>query len=65
MKKGNNRKAVVEKLKFEICAKNCGAVRYKNLDKNIHMDGMVRYEFEEVSVTNNFGLFGNDENMVT
>ena len=36
---------------------NCGAVRYKNLDKNMHMDGTVRYEFEEVSVTNNFGLF--------
>ena len=49
---------MVEKLKFEICAKNkCGAVRYKNLDKNMHMDGTVRYEFEEVSVTNNFGLF--------
>ena len=56
---------MAEKLKFEIYAKNCGAVRYKNLDKNIHMDGTVRYEFEVVSVTNNFGLFGNDENMTT
>ena len=46
-------------------SKNCGSVPYKNLDKNIHMDGTVRYEFEEVSVTNNFGLFGNDENMAT
>ena len=26
MKKGNNRKAVAEKLKFEIYAKNCGYV---------------------------------------
>ena len=57
MKKGNNHKAVAEKLKFEIYAKNCGAVRCKNLDKNIHMDGTVRYEFEEVSETNNSGLF--------
>ena len=48
---------MAEKLKFEIYAKNCGDVRYKNLDKNIHMDGMVRYEFEEVSETNNSGLF--------
>ena len=56
---------MAEKLKFEICARNCGAVRYKNLDKNIHMDATVRYEFEEVSETNNFGLFVNDEKMVT
>ena len=39
---------------------NCGTVRYKYLDKNIHMDGTVRYEFEEVSVTNNYG---HNENM--
>ena len=46
-------------------SKNCGAVHYKNLDKNIHMEGTVRYEFEEVSITNNLGLFGNDANMAT
>ena len=49
---------MAEKLKFEIYAKNCGAagaVRYKNLDKNIHMDDTVRYEFEEVYETNHSG----------
>ena len=57
---------MVEKLKFEICTKNkLWGRSLKNLDKNIHMDGTVCYEFEEVSVTNNFGLFGNDENMAT
>ena len=56
---------MAEKLKFEICARNCGAVCYKNLDKNIHMDATVRDEIEEVSETNNFGLFVNDEKMAT
>ena len=65
MKKANNHKSVAEKLKFEICVRNCGVVRYKNLDKNIHMDATVRYELEEVSETNNFGLFVNDEKMAT
>ena len=37
----------------------------KTLIKNIHMDATVRYEFEEVSETNNFGLFVNDEKMAT